>query len=150
MIVHTERAIKTTAIIEALKSVGYTPIGRPIMPKPKLLGILVIACNTIGEMMSVHPYRVFQAMYVRLSMATRGMNHEPRQSKYVRAGEHQDAEDIRILCPCCGADLLTAGAPTKDEIVRDIKAKSPNKSPQSSKNERAKSPEEGNAKEVER
>lgn len=135
MIVCTERAIKTKAILDALTSVGYVSIGRPIMPKPRLLGILTILCNTIAEMMSVHPYRVYQAVSVRLASATRGAEHDAHQSKYVRAGEHQDADDLHVLCPCCGHDLLTAGPPTFDEIAAGMKANASQKSPHSASSE---------------
>ena len=143
MIVRTERALRYQAMSDILKDAGYVSIGRPTMPPYRLLGILTIACNTIAEMIGAHPYRVFHALYVRLILATRNAKHKAYQSRYVRAGEHQDADDLHVWCPCCGADLLAAGAPTFEEIAGNMakmRADSPQKSPHSRESEGEKSP----------
>ena len=151
MIVRTERAIKYRAMSSMLRDAGYVLIGRPTLPSYRLLAILTIACNTIGEMMSVHPYRVFHALYVRLIQTTRGAKHDANQSKYVRAGEHQDWDDLHVWCPCCGADLLAAGPVGPSEIAEGMaktaamRGQSPQKSPHSADVEGENSHEIGKA-----
>ena len=151
MIVRTERALRHQQMADILLSAGYTSIGKPLLPPWRLLAVLTIACNTIAEMMSVHPYRVFHALYVRLIEATRGAKHVKRMSDYVRAGEHQDVEELHVYCPCCGQDLLAAGPPTMEEIAEGkaraaaMRRKTARKSPQSGKSEGRVSPSVGNA-----
>ena len=117
MIVRTERDIKYRAMSSVLRDAGYTAISKPLMPPYRLYGLLMVACNVIGEMMSVHPFRVWQALYIRVRRATAGAVHKAGNSRYIRAGIHQETDDLRILCPCCGHDLLSAGAPTFEEIA---------------------------------
>jgi len=135
MIVRTERDIKYRAMSSVLRDAGYVAISKPLMQPYRLYGLLMVACNVIGEMMSVHPFRVWQALYIRVRRATAGVIHKAGNSSYIRAGVHQDTDDLHILCPCCGYDLLTAGPPTFDEIAAGMKARTARKSPHSTHSE---------------
>ncbi len=148
----TERAEHFRAVNRMLRDAGYSVFGRPLSRPWQIYARFVVACNIIGEMLSVHPYRVYQAIMVRVERIAQGTPHNPNNSGYVRARGRQDAEDIRIFCPCCGADLLSQGPRTPAEIAREARARrdSPRKSPQSGESEGRKSHSEGNAKEVER
>jgi len=152
MIVRTERDIKYRAMSATLRDAGYISIGKPLLQPYRLFGILMVACNTIGEMIGSHPIRVYQALAIRVERATKGLRHIASESKYVRASGHQDAETLHVFCPCCGADLLSAGPLDPAEIAREAKARAelPRKSPQSAEDERTKSPSIGNAEQVER
>ena len=149
MIVRTERDIKYRSMSAMLRDAGYVSIGKPLIQPYRLFGILMIACNVIGEMLEVHPYRVYLSLYVRVTRAIRGVNHLSFNSKYIRAQGHQDAEELHVYCPCCGQDLLAAGPPTMEEIAEGkaraaaMRRKSTQKSPQSSENEGRISPSVG-------
>ena len=152
MIVRTERALRFQAVIDTLRNAGYVVFGRPRSRPEQIYARFVVACNTIAEMIGAHPYRVYQALLVRVERITAGLPHNPYNSRYVRASGHQDAETLHVFCPCCGADLLSAGPLDPAEIAREAKARAelPRKSPQSAEDERTKSPSIGNAKQVER
>lgn len=152
MIVRTERALRFQAVIDMLRNAGYVVFGRPLSRPEIIFARFVVACNTIGEMTGVNPYRVYQALVVRVERIAQGLPHNPYNSRYVRAQGHQDAETLHVFCPCCGADLLAAGPLDPAEIAREAKARAelPRKSPQSTEDERTKSPSIGNAKQVER
>ena len=148
----SERAERFRAVNRQLRDAGYFVFGRPMSRPDQIYARFVVAVNTIAEMMGKHPYGVYKAILVRVERIAHGSPHEKGQSGYVRAGEHQDAEALHVFCPCCGADLLSSGPPTPADIIHEIKARSnsPLMSPQSIESERRKSPEEGNAEEVER
>ncbi len=152
MIVRTERAMRFQAVNRLLKDAGYVVFGRPLSRPDQIYARFVVACNTIGEMMSVHPYRVYQAIMVRVERIVRDSPHNPKNSGYVRAGEHQDSEALHVFCPCCGADLLDAGPVGPSEIVREVKARQslPQKSPHSAVDEVENIPCEGKKKEGKR
>jgi len=135
MIVRVEHALRFRAVNDLLKEAGYVVFGRPISRPDQIYARFVVACNIIGEMMSVYPYRVYQSILVRVYRITHGVPHTASNSRYVRAGEHQDAEQLHVFCPCCGADLLTAGPPTFDEIKAELQARTSQKSPHSAVDE---------------
>ena len=152
MIIRRERALRFQAVIDMLRNAGYVVFGRPRSRPEEIYARFVVACNTIAEMIGAQPYRVYQALLVRVERIRAGLPHNPSNSPYVRAQGHQDAETLHVFCPCCGADLLAAGPLDPAEIAREAKARAelPHKSPQSTEDERTKSPSIGNAEQVER
>ena len=146
----TERCLRYREAIEMLRNAGYVVFGRPRSRPPVVFTRFVVACNLIGELTGVDPYRVYQSITCRVEWLSRGRPHNAVNSGYLRAQGPQDAEDIHVWCPHCGADLLSAGPVGPSEIADGMtktaamRGRSPQKSPHSSQNEGKVLPSVGN------
>ena len=133
----TERCLRYRESIAMLKDAGYVVFGRPRSRAPVVFTRLVVACNLIGEMIGVNPYRIYQSIVCRVEWLSRGRPHNAINSGFVRGKGHQDADSIHVWCPHCGQDLLAAGPVGPSEIAEGMaktaamRGQLPQKSPHS-------------------
>ena len=142
----TERCLRYRDALDMLRDAGYVVFGRPKSRAPVVFTRFVVACNLIGEMIGVNPFRVYQSIVCRVEWLSRGRAHNASNSGFVRASGRQEAEALHVFCPCCGADILSAGPVGPSEIAFECRQKakmrgdSPQKSPHSRESEVEKSP----------
>jgi len=131
----TERAAIHRQYSEMLSAVGYPSFGRIMVNRYKLCALLTMAVSQIAWLTNRVPHRVYQCLLVRLYSIARGAKMSQLAQTKDRGKGRQDTDDLHVICPCCGHDLLTAGPPTFDEIKAELQARTSQKSPHSPHNE---------------
>lgn len=131
----SERAAIHRQYSEMLSAVGYPSFGRILVNRYKLCALLTMAVSQIAWLTDRVPHRVYQCLLVRLYSIARGAKMSQSRQVADRGKGRQDTDDLHVICPCCGADLLTAGPPTFDEIKAELQARTSQKSPHSAVDE---------------
>ena len=124
-----ERSMIHRQYSEMLSAVGYPSFGRIMVNRYKLCALLTMACSQIAWLTNRVPIRVYQCLLVRLGTITRGAKMSQLAQMADRGKGRQDTDDLHVICPCCGYDLLTAGPPTFDEIKAELQARTSQSSP---------------------